>query len=224
VQAGYIKRLDFAFYRQLDKPISRQLYRFLDRRLRYRNRFEIDIFDLANRLGMASYHYPSDVKKVIQPAIDELLETNYLNAESGLVKVGKYTRIRFIKASPKIEPVADEDWIELSAAEEDDSGYIWCKLRREYQTGETEAKLEVAFHEFLRYTFNEATYGAYLVGTVVLSCTDQIVVLGASNPYSRDFIEGRLLDKVQTWFSKHMGESVTVTFEVSPHSLPGGKE
>lgn len=163
VQAGYIKRLDFAFYRQLDKPLSRQLYRFLDRRLRYRSRFEIDIFDLANRLGMASYAYPSDIKKVIQPAIDELIDTRYLSAESGLVKVGKYTRIRFIKAA-KSAPDTQEDGIALPALDTDDWGDTWRELRRDYQTGEVEAKLESAFHQSIRYTINETTYSTYLAG------------------------------------------------------------
>ena len=224
VQAGYIKRLDFAFYRQLNKPLSRQLYRFLDRRLRYRNRFEIDIFDLANRSGMASYNYPSDIRKVLQPAIDELVTTNYLSVESGLVKVGKYTRIRFIKESGKSEPGADEDRNELLAAEEDDWGDTWSELRREYHTGEAEAKLEAAFHESIRYTFNEATYNAHLVGTVILSCKHQTVVLGAVDTYSRDFLQGRLLNKLQAWFSEQLGEPVTIAFEVSDRSLQTGKE
>jgi hypothetical protein len=224
VQAGYIKRLDFVFYRQLDKPLSRQLYRFLDRRMRYRNRFEIDIFDLANRLGMASYAYPSDIKKVLQPAIDELIDTNYLSSESGLVKVGKYTRIRFIKASPPSATEADDEGIDVSDAYEDDWGDTWSKLRREYQTGEAEARLEAAFHQSIRYALNEGTYSTYLVGTVVLSCSEQTVVLGASNSYCRDFIESRLLDKLQTWFSNQLGEAVTLVFEVSDLSQPTRKD
>jgi hypothetical protein len=216
VQAGYIKRLDFTFYRQLDKPLSRQLYRFLDRRMRYRNRFEIDIFDLANRLGMAVYKYPSDIAKVLQPAMDELVDASYLSEESGVVKVGKYTRIRFIKASVQ-EIEAGEDVTEESATEyEDDWGDSWSELRRLYQTGDNEARLEAAFHASLRYTINEATYAAYMAEIVVLSYKDQKVVLGAANSYSRDFLQGRLLNKLQSWFSDQVDETVTVTFEIPP--------
>ena len=148
--------------------------------------------------------------------------TIYHARESGLVKVGKYTRIRFIKASPKGEPEADDGWIDVSAA--DDWGDVWGKLRREYQTGEAEARLEADFHQSIRYTLNEATYSTYLAGTVILSCRDQTVVMGTSNPYSRDFIEGRLLDKLQTWFSNQMGEPVTLVVEVLDLSLQVGKE
>jgi hypothetical protein len=70
-------------------------------------------------------------------------------------------------------------------------------------------------------TLNEATYSTYLAGTVILSYRDQTVVL---NAYARDFIAGRLLDKIEAWFGKHLGEPITITFEVSPHLLSTGKE
>jgi plasmid replication initiation protein len=55
IKDGYIKTLDLSFYYSLKTPLARRLYRFLDKRLHKHPHFEIDIFELAGRLGMATY-------------------------------------------------------------------------------------------------------------------------------------------------------------------------
>jgi plasmid replication initiation protein len=62
-KAGYIKNLDIAYYYSLENAVARRLYRFLDKRMHYQDEYQIDIFDLASRLGMVRYQYPSEVKK-----------------------------------------------------------------------------------------------------------------------------------------------------------------
>ena len=96
-KAGYIKNLDTDFYYSLDSTLARRLYRFLDKRMRYQTEYEIDVFDLAGRIGMMSYPYPSRVVNKLQPAIDELMTRGYL-ASADAVKVGKYTRMRFVRS------------------------------------------------------------------------------------------------------------------------------
>ena len=77
-QSGYVKNLDTKFYYALDHTLARRLYRFLDKRMHYQDSYQIDIFALAARLGMAEYHYPSKVIEKLQPAFDELIARNYL--------------------------------------------------------------------------------------------------------------------------------------------------
>jgi plasmid replication initiation protein len=101
IQDGYIKYLDLDFYFGLDLPLTRRLYRFLDKRMAYQNQYEIDIFDLANRLGMARYQYPSEVVRKLQPALAELIAKGFL-AQATDVKVGRYTRMRFERLSPRL--------------------------------------------------------------------------------------------------------------------------
>lgn len=95
-RSGYLKPLNITFYLGLDKPVTRTLYRFLDKRLRNRDAFEIDIFDLASRIGLASYEYPAHIRRRIKPACDELISRGFLEVAKR-VKVGKYTRMRFVK-------------------------------------------------------------------------------------------------------------------------------
>jgi hypothetical protein len=96
-KSGYIKHLDTNFYYSLDNTIARRLYRFLDKRMHYQDSYQIDIFDLAARLGMKPYPYPSDVARKLQPALEELQEKKYL-LHADVIKVGKYTRIKFVRS------------------------------------------------------------------------------------------------------------------------------
>jgi len=101
-QGGYIKELDLAFFNALESPTARRLYRFLDKRMRYQDAYEIDIFELASRMGMARYAYPAHVKRKLQPAFDELIERGFLAAAATVHRQG-YTRLRFCKVQEMAE-------------------------------------------------------------------------------------------------------------------------
>lgn len=94
IQAGYIKRLDLDQFYGLSRPLARRLYRFLDKRMHYQNEYEIDIFELASRLGMTRYTAPSKVLEKLRPAIEELIADAYLR-RTEVRKVKKYTRLYF---------------------------------------------------------------------------------------------------------------------------------
>ncbi len=66
------------------------------------DQYEIDIFELAGRLGMTRYKYPSQVLSKLQRAVDELTEQGYLS-DFEVFKVGKYTSVRFEQATESIE-------------------------------------------------------------------------------------------------------------------------
>lgn len=104
LQAGYIRRLDIDFYYSIDQPLARRLYRFLDKVMHYKPNasYAIDVFDLANKLGLAQYQYASQVKRLLTKAADELIAHGYLG-EYDFFKVGKYTRIRFSRCTPPLQ-------------------------------------------------------------------------------------------------------------------------
>jgi len=108
-KAGYIKNLDIEFYYSLRNTIARRLYRFLDKRMHYQDTYQIDIFDLAARLGMKPYRYPSDLTRKMKPAFAELQNRGYL-ADVEVFKVGKFTRVKFVRtgAAQSVQlPLAD---------------------------------------------------------------------------------------------------------------------
>jgi plasmid replication initiation protein len=106
-QAGYIKNLDVEFYYALENTLARRLYRFLDKRMHYQQSYQIDIFDLAGRMGMKPYAFASQVARKLKPAFDELIERGFL-ARAEIVRAGDFTRVRF-QRTPRFAQLSDAD-------------------------------------------------------------------------------------------------------------------
>ena len=98
IKAGYIKSLDIDFYYSLRQPLARRLYRFLDKMTHYRpsRPYTIDIFALANKLGMAPHEYPSYVKRLLKRGADELVDRGWLSGYD-FTKSGDFHRIVFYR-------------------------------------------------------------------------------------------------------------------------------
>ena len=124
-QAGYIKHLNTDFYYSLQNTIARRLFRFLDKRMHYQDEYQIDIFDLAARLGMKPYAYASHLARKLEPGLRELRALGYLAAAEP-IKVGKFTRIRFVRAAvargllPADPALAAANYEDAADDEEDD--------------------------------------------------------------------------------------------------------
>jgi len=73
----YTKALDASFYFSLSRPLSKRLYRYLDKVRNGRSSFEIGVRALADVLGL-EYRYPSDIKDALVEAHAELLAGGYL--------------------------------------------------------------------------------------------------------------------------------------------------
>lgn len=81
LEAGNLKGLDFGLYVRLKRSISKRLYRFLDKRFGA-GRIEV-ISDLKTltfeKIGVArSYRDAAQLKRLLNSAIDELIELGYL--------------------------------------------------------------------------------------------------------------------------------------------------
>ena len=96
IKTGYLKQLDLDFYYSLQNPLTRRLFRFLDKTMAYQDGYQIDIFALQGKLGMAIYEYPSHLKRTLAKAANELVNRGYL-ADFTFTKSGKFHRIQFLK-------------------------------------------------------------------------------------------------------------------------------
>lgn len=103
IQAGNLKLLDVNYYFGLNNTIARRLYRFLDKMMAYDDEYEIDMFALSNKLGMATYQYASEIRKRLKPAITELTERGFLADHEYFKYQGKYPRVRFYKMTARRE-------------------------------------------------------------------------------------------------------------------------
>lgn len=106
-QAGYIKSLDFDFYKSLDSAISKRMFRFLDKRFYHKGRWEFDLQTFAcEHIGLSKNYSNSELKRKLVPAVRELEARGYLaplpDAERFLkVQQGNWKAV-FVKATKKL--------------------------------------------------------------------------------------------------------------------------
>ncbi len=214
IKTGYIKNLDITFFYGLQSSISRRLYRFLDKRMYHQTRYEIDIFELANRLGMARYPKPSHLKRKLQPAFDELVEQAFL-ASVRVYKKGKYTRVQFVKATigaSRLKQQGEEWTPRIPERERGPERDQWTDRYEELGTMEERETLQALWKQVLdhlKYQLTEATFGLYVVGTVLLACKDREVVIGVPNSYAGSWLEERYRERLLDTVKSLVDRSVT---------------
>lgn len=215
IESGYLKTLNMELYLgTLRSSVARQLYRCLDKLMRYRRRFEIDVFDLAGRIGLRQYPYPSQVKEKLQPALRELIKIGFLESAE-FIKSERYTRVRFVKGSGKgaageldpagLDPAGltlpaldihepdmpdgdapdmDEPDMDAPASGDSELAALWQAVL---------AALQPTLPPATYYTFLEKTrlVGLEREGTVEDTVEDTAVIL-SGNPAARDWLQHRL--------------------------------
>jgi hypothetical protein len=78
-KSGYLKQIDFEFYKSLESAISKRMYRFLDKRFYQRPRLEFDLRTFAcEHIGLSKNYHNGELKRVLGPAIAELEKNGYL--------------------------------------------------------------------------------------------------------------------------------------------------
>jgi hypothetical protein len=80
MQAGFIKSLDVDLFLGLKSSISQALYRYLDaKRYDGKPQYRIGLKKLAwEHLGLSRNYFPSDIKRKLKVAHDELIEASFL--------------------------------------------------------------------------------------------------------------------------------------------------
>ncbi|MBV8268948.1 MAG: replication initiator protein A, partial [Planctomycetaceae bacterium] len=102
---GNLKRLDLPTYFALKSAISKQLYRFLDKRFYLRPDWTFDLPELAHEhVGLSRNYAPWKIKQKLQPALDELEEIGFLepiSAGDRYTKTGRGAwNIRLVRKLP----------------------------------------------------------------------------------------------------------------------------
>ena len=102
---GNLKRLDLDTYFALKSAISKQLYRFLDKRFYLRRDWTFDLRELAfERIGMSRNYAPWKIKQKLQPALEELEGIGFLEPMTAADRYTKTGRgawnIRLVRKLP----------------------------------------------------------------------------------------------------------------------------
>lgn len=82
VKNGYLKDIDLKFYLSLPTPLTKRLYRYLDKKRYRREAFTMELFKFAKKIGLMAgsleKYYPSQLKQVLNPAFNELRGKGFL--------------------------------------------------------------------------------------------------------------------------------------------------
>jgi Replication initiator protein A len=102
---GNLKRLDLGTYFALKSAVSKQLYRFLDKRFYHRGEWTFDLRELAHeRVGLSRSYAVGDIKRKLNRALDELEGIGFLTPMSTADRYSKAGRgawnIRIIRKLP----------------------------------------------------------------------------------------------------------------------------
>jgi plasmid replication initiation protein len=108
-KAGNLKSIDFDFFVSLKSPISKRLYRFLDKRFYQRKRWEFDLNEFSfEHVGLSRNYDAANLKRKLRPAIEELERTGFLKPMSDEARFKKVRaaewRVVFEKASEQLPP------------------------------------------------------------------------------------------------------------------------
>lgn len=76
--AQYLKGIDSDFYWSLRFPISKRLYRLVDLQRAGGLSWKTDLFGIRDQVPL-DYHYPSQIRRALQKAHDELVERKFLS-------------------------------------------------------------------------------------------------------------------------------------------------
>jgi len=78
--ASYLKSLDSDFYYGLKRPLARSLYKLVDVKRKQALSWSVELEGLRQLLSMPeSYKYPSAIKRQLEPAHRELVQTGFLS-------------------------------------------------------------------------------------------------------------------------------------------------
>lgn len=195
IKAGYIKQLDADFYYSLKNPLSRRLYRFLDKMTNYHpaKPYVIDIVALANKLGMMPQEQPSALRKIIKNAANELVERGWLDSYD-FFKVGQFSRVRFNR-QVRTEPIQIESWDSNAGSESkpepepDPLADLWATIIG---------------------TLPDDRFPKKLAGTRLLSIEDGTATIAAGE--FCDWIENRLSKRILQALQHEMEEISAVRF------------
>jgi hypothetical protein len=84
-QSGNLKQLDLEFYLRLHLPTTKRMFRFLDKRFYRRSRLDFDLRTLAcEHIGMSRSYAPTELKRRLKPALEELERLGFLEPLSAL--------------------------------------------------------------------------------------------------------------------------------------------
>jgi Replication initiator protein A len=154
-EAGYLKTIDYDFYRRLEHPTAKRMYRFLSKRMYRGPDLSFDLCDFAIAHSGLSPNYRGNagkLKEKLRPALEELEAAGFLEPlgkADRYRKIGKDWEIRLVRrATPPVvakpdQPDTEPPPLAAALAHRGVTGTTAAALVGQHPAERIEAKLEV---------------------------------------------------------------------------------
>ena len=121
VKSGYLKDIDLKFYLSLHTPLTKRLYRYLDKKRYHNASFSMELYKFAHKIGLMAgsleKYYPSKLKQILNPALDELKTKGFLKTYTyQKTSDGKSEKVVFVFSqlpAPTYRLTEDDPQIEI---------------------------------------------------------------------------------------------------------------
>jgi len=150
---GNLKCLDLTTYFALKSAITKQLYRFLDKRFYLRPEWTFDLPELAHEhVGMSRNYAPRKIKEKLQPALEELEAIGFLEPMTAADRYSKTGRgawnIRVVRKLPapaetKPKPEPEPTGLERELVERGVTRAVATDLVRDFPEDRIRRQVEV---------------------------------------------------------------------------------
>lgn len=91
-KAGYLKQVDYEFYKRLESTVAKRMFRFLDKRFYRRTKLDFDLRTFAcEHIGLSKSYHTGELKRGLIAAIQELENEGFLKklpTEERFVRTG----------------------------------------------------------------------------------------------------------------------------------------
>lgn len=147
-QSGYLKPLDFGFYRSLKRPAAQRAYRFLDKRFFHQPEWEFDLRTFAcEKLGFSRNYDTGQLKARLTPAMVELERAGFIKPVS-FRKVRPKTWTVSVSQNVAKQPslpatLLDSSSLTQRLVERGVSKSTAASLSKDYPTARVEEKLAI---------------------------------------------------------------------------------
>lgn len=149
-KSGYLKALDLNVFRSLEYAAAKRMYRFLDKRFYHKPRWEFDLHEFAcEHVGLSRNYDTGQLKRRLQPAIEELEKVGFLeqlSAAQRYVKIarGEWRVIFIQKVKPQAIDAKDDAFaVVQQLVDEGVTPSVAADLAREYPRELIETQIEV---------------------------------------------------------------------------------
>jgi hypothetical protein len=149
-RAGYLKSVDLKLFRELQYAAAKRMYRFLDKRFYHKLRWEFNLHEFAREhVGLSRNYDTGQLKRRLQPAIEELEATNFLeplSLQQRYLKIarGEWRIVFLKKAQQEEKPLpAQSQVLAQSLADRGITRSVAERLVREFSKELIELQVEV---------------------------------------------------------------------------------